>query len=171
MNKISKEELRGLFESATDSSHTGEAHRRLYKKKGLFLFREAISGETILTVVAGKLETLKRAQENDVILRNISIGSSAETYVISKEKFDERYDPLYSTPHLLDGQEWGEAEAKGVLDAFMYIGDSILFDAPWGEEMMCHQGDFIGRPVPGADDDIYRVEKDSFYLTYESMES
>lgn len=169
MKEISKEELRSMFEDALEPTAMGECHRQLYKKKGLFFFRAPVEGETILTIVAGKLETFKRAEESDIIIRNVSLGSSAETYVISKKKFNERYDPLYSTPHIIDGLEWGEAEAKGVLDAFMYIGEPIGFKAPWGEDMVCEQGDFIGRPVPGAEDDIYRVEKETFYLTYEKM--
>jgi hypothetical protein len=55
------------------------------------LFRQAIDGETILTIVSGKLETIKLAKDTDVILRNIEIGGSAELYAINEESFKKRY--------------------------------------------------------------------------------
>ena len=31
-------------------------------------------------------------------------------------------------------------------------------------------GDFISRPVPGDENDIYRIEKDTFNLTYSEVD-
>jgi hypothetical protein len=41
--------------------------------------------------------------------------------------------------------------------------------APWNEQMMCVEGDFIARPVPGDESDIYRIEKDTFFMTYKEV--
>ncbi len=65
---LSKKQLRALFESN---------EKVPYKKLGRFLSRCAVPGETILSIVDGKLETMKIAPFGDVVLRNIQLGSSA----------------------------------------------------------------------------------------------
>jgi hypothetical protein len=161
--RLTKEQLLKFFESQ---------EKRTYLKYGQFLYRNAIEGETILTVVNGKLETIKTAEKNEVVLRNISIGSSAETYVISYDKFVDRYTST-PTQKLIDGQFWSIAEAKGKIEAFEFtqyqlvIGEpTIIFDAPWNEEMICYRGDYLARPIPGCNNDIYRIERETFNLTY-----
>jgi hypothetical protein len=77
---LTKEEVAQIF---------NERPRKFFKKKGQFLFRPAIPGETIMTIVAGRLETFKKASEKDIVIRNIEIGSSAEVYIISGEKFEK----------------------------------------------------------------------------------
>jgi hypothetical protein len=189
MKEITKEALQVIFEGCP---------RKLYKKRGHYLFRPAIGGETVLTVVAGKLETFKRSNPGDIVLRNIEIGSSAETYMVPDTTFYKRYNLLSSKgrvsweelkkksdsagcdhmmawvdmaglSHWVDGQKWYEAEAVGQVEAFPYVGEPIQFQAPWSELMMCVEGDFIARPVPGDVGDIYRIEKDTFYLTYKEV--
>jgi len=166
---ISKKDLFDLFESQ---------ERKHYKKRGRFLSRLAVQGETILTIVDGKLETLKVATKEDVILRNIEIGSSAETYIISKKKFEERYDDAFEH-HTIDGQPWFVVIAKGEIEAFCFghnitgtaaLPEPIQFMAPWGEQMLCNPGDFLARPLPGDEFDIYRIEKKTFDLTYSLKE-
>lgn len=156
-NELLQLDIYNLFEKAS---------RKFYKKKGRFLYRKAVNEETILTIVSGHLETLKKAALGDVIIRNIEIGSSAETYIISGEKFVNRYDPL-EIRHIIDGQEWFEALAKGRCEAYEYSGEEIRFKAPWGEPMICVTGDFMARPVPGDAHDIYRIERQTFLQTYE----
>jgi hypothetical protein len=141
--------------------------KETYQKRGTFLFRASFTSETVLTIVAGKLETIKQAKPGDIILRNIEIGSSAEFYIINEETFLKRYDPIYTgTLMLIDGLEWRRAYAKGQVNAFCYIGVPIKFIAPWGEEMICEPGDYLANPIGGAEDDIYRIEKDTFIQTY-----
>jgi len=156
MKTISKEEVKALFENQI---------KKRFKKSGIFLWRIPEEAETVLTIVSGKLETLKTAKpHSDVIIRNIQIGSSAETYIIDKEKFEKRYSTGYEF-FLVDGKKWYKAEAKGEVMAFCYSGESIEFIAPWGEKMLCEDGDFIAQPVGGSPDDIYRIEKETFKQT------
>lgn len=162
---LSKEEISQIF---------NERPRKLYRKKGKYLFRPAREGETILTIVSGRLETFIKATKNDVIMRNIEIGSSAETYIISESMFNSRYEVVQEyteknvmpVRHYIDQQEWVEVVAKGRCEALEYRGDRITFMAPWNVEMECFEGDYLARPVPGAVDDIYRIERDTFFLTY-----
>lgn len=153
---VQKNEIVCLFEGT---------EKKLYKKKGEFLFRPSVPGETILTIVSGKLETLKTAAEKDIIIRNIEIGSSAETYIIKEEIFKNRYE-ITQISYLIDNQTWLKCFAKGWVEAFCYSGETIEFMAPWGEKMMCESGDFIARPVPGEPQDIYRIERNTFLQTY-----
>jgi hypothetical protein len=160
MKRLTKQGILNIFNENT---------KNVYKKKGRFLFRKANPGETILTIVAGQLETIKTTVEGDIILRNIEIGSSAETYVISDVKFIERYSRPTTKPepyYIIDGIWWGEAYAKGSIEAFEYHGEDIVFEAPWGVDMMCVYGDYIARPVGGDIDDIYRIERKTFEKTY-----
>ena len=156
----SKQEIFDLFESQ-QKDH--------YVKRGKFLCRIADSIETVLTIVSGKLETFKKASIGEAIIRNIEIGSSAETYIISKEMFEKRYT-VTDESHLVDGSTWHVAIAKGEVEAFQYQGGTISFMAPWDEEMICYAGDYIARPVPGDANDIYRIEKATFDMTYSKKE-
>ena len=145
--------------------------KQAYQKRGTFLFREAYKNETVLTIVSGKLETIKEANVGDIIVRNIEIGSSAETYILDPRMFDKRYDAIYEgTPLLIDGLEWRKATAKGQVNAFCYMGVPITFFAPWGQEMLCEFGDYLASPIGGNEDDIYRIEKDTFAQTYSIIE-
>ena len=141
------------------------------------MYRTAIPHETILTIVSGKLETIKTADESDIVLRNIELGSSAETYIISWKKFTERYDAeIVFLPYIIDGQEWTVVTAKGIVEAFEYkIGPGVIpatisFVAPWNEEMICNDGDFLARPQNGDKNDIYRIEKETFKQTYRKIQ-
>ena len=158
MKRLSQEELYNLFESE---------ERLTFKKRGRFLVRPAREGETILTIVAGKLETIKKAKKKDVVIRNIEVGSSAETYIIDEEKMKLRYI-LTPEAHTVDGVDWVVALAQGRVEAFMYLEpEPITFEAPWGEDMICYFEDFIARPIPGEPRDIYRIERATFDQTYE----
>ena len=163
MNKT-KSEIQELFRAAVEDGRTST-----YRKQGTFIARYAIPGETVLTVVTGKLETLKTCGPipDQIILRNIIIGSAAETYMVGADKFADRYDcDWFSQPMYIDGLLWHKAYAKGRIQAFEYMGSPISFEAPWGESMLCHPGDFIANPIGGNPEDIYRIERATFYQTY-----
>ena len=144
MRTLDKQEIFTLFESQP---------RLRYKKKGMFLYRTATFAETVLTIVAGKLETYKTANVGDAILRNLEIGGSAETYIIDGKKFEGRYDCTQES-HTIDGNSWKVCLAKGMIEAFEYGGgqgnrvEEIKFMAPWDAEMICHPGDFLAPPFP-----------------------
>jgi hypothetical protein len=161
MKELSKKEVFDLFEIQI---------RKSYKKSGSFIWRFPNDCcETILTIVSGKLETIKVARaDRDVILRNIEIGSSAEIYTIDKEKFYQRYE-TNAKSFRIDGMDWDGCDAKGKAEAFCYHGETIRFMAPWDEEMLCEDGDYIARPIPGKPEDIYRIEKETFNQTYKEL--
>ena len=156
MKKLTPTELLELFKSNTTKK---------YDKRGRFIVRKATQGETILTIVSGKLETINTANENDIVIRNIELGGSAETYILTLETYLKRYE-LVGSIMLIDGIEWIEVKPKGSVNAFQYVGEPISFTAPWGEEMMCVEVDWIGNPVGGSESDIYRIEKEAFEKTY-----
>jgi len=157
MKILTKKEVKALFEEQT---------KKNYKKSGNFLCRIPEEEETVFTIVSGKLETFKTATPfKDVIIRNIQVGSSAETYIVNVENFEKRYSFSYKS-FLVDGKRWYMAEAKGEVMAFCYHGETIEFDALWGEKMLCEDGDYIAQPVGGSPDDIYRIEKQTFIQTY-----
>jgi hypothetical protein len=130
MKTLSKQEIYTFFEFQK---------REHYKKRGRFLFRSAVQNETILTIVDGKLETLLKTKNDEIILRNIELGSSAETYVIAKDLFEKRY-VITEENHIIDNQNWTVVLAKGEIEAFCYSGNltfhigneeqSIQFMAP-----------------------------------------
>jgi hypothetical protein len=153
---LSKAEIKAIF----------DAHaKQVYQKKGTFLARYAEPGETILTIVAGRLETLAAAEWGDVILMNIVVGSFAERYKVPQETFIKRYDTTEQTI-VTDGHSWMMVKAKGKVNAFQYFGPSVQFEAPWGEMMDLQNGDWLGNPVGGSEDDIYRIERETFEKTY-----
>lgn len=142
----------------------------VYQKKGSFLSRPAVFGETILTIVAGKLETIKTVTEISIVLRNIEIGSSAETYIISEENFKKRYTKTGDVVKI-ENKWWSKVFANGQVTGFFYTGEEITILAPWNEPMLVVNGDFIGCPVGGDPNDIYRIEKETFALTYHELDA
>ena len=177
---LSKEQIFELFNTA---------EKKQYQKRGRFLFRLATAPETVLTIVSGKLETIKTAVVGDIVLRNIEIGSFAETYIVSEDTFKKRYDvvvepcfvhdksfterynPAQRKVYWIDNIRWCEAKAKGQIDAFRYERDDPFeFMAPWNELMLCEKGDYIARPIGGDENDIYRIEKNTFQQTYTLIE-
>jgi len=154
-----KEEILQFFESQA---------REWYKKRGLILFRHADPQETVLTIVAGRLETINTAGEDEIVVRNIEIGSSAEIYIMKEAVFTKRYEMQKKT-YSIDGRVWTEAVAKGVVEAFCYHGDSFEFIAPWDEMMLCEDGDCIARPEGSDQSDIYRIDKKTFAETYRKI--
>lgn len=164
--KLTKDEIFNYFESNT---------RVWFKKYGKFIYRSADLGETILTIVSGKLETIKTAGINEIVIRNIEIGSSAETYIISWKKFCERYNPELQQNYIIEGLTWHVANAKGIIEAFEYnnenwFSEPITFMAPWNEEMILTLGDWLARTKDGDKNDIYRIEKETFHKTYKKLD-
>lgn len=150
--------LQALFFARTDPS-------RIYRKRGEYLDRPAGVGETVLTIVADRLETLKTAGFGHVVLMNLAVGQSAERYIVSPDMFARRYERRDETL-FVDGFAWRKARARGLVQGFLYEGESVRIMAPWGEAMIVEPGDFIARPVDGAETDIYRIERRTFEATY-----
>jgi len=130
-----------------------------FQKKGEVQARKAVEGERIDTVINGELETTNVAKKGDVVVK----GVKNEEYIMSKEKFDNRYS----------GGEVGDTfstfKAKGKTWAMEYVGKPIEFVASWGEKMILKTGDFLCNPEKDKPGDLYRIEKSAFAETYEKV--
>lgn len=128
----------------------------LYKKVGAVMARLAKIGEEIVTVIDGKVETKNTAKENDVIIK----GLKGEEYIIGHEKFKARY-----TVNNLVSSEFSSYEPNGTCIAYEYQGESMVFTAPWNEDMIVHNGDFLAT-TDSTVPEVYRIERDAFFKTY-----
>lgn len=131
----------------------------LYKKVGSVMARLAKVGEEIVTVIDGKVETKNTAKENDVVIK----GLKGEEYIIGQEKFKARY-----TVNKPVSAEFSTYEPNGTCIAYEYQGENMVFMAPWNEEMIVHNGDFLATTdafIP----EVYRIERDAFFKTYQKL--
>ena len=130
---------------------------RHYKKLGFVTARSG-NNETIITVIDGVTETQNFATPDDMVIT----GASGEVYATSKAKFMTRYDPVVGEP--------GRYQAKGECCAAEVPAnvEPFSFMAPWGEDMICHPGDFLA--TTDVNDpllkDLYRIERVTFEKTY-----
>ncbi|MCK9429036.1 MAG: hypothetical protein M0R17_03370 [Candidatus Omnitrophica bacterium] len=157
---LSKTELINLF----NSNQT-----KRYAKSGKFIYRKALPNELIVSVLDNKIETTNISNnEFNCVIQNITVNGKNETYLITEKVFNNRYINT-KAQITYNNNIWLIVIPKGETDAFEYIGESITFLAPWNEEMICNFGDYICK-VPDTVDDIYRIEKDTFNLTYKLKE-
>lgn len=166
MNKLTSEEVQKIFQ---------DGEKKDYEKFGKFLFRGGRPGETVLTILNGRLETVNQATVDDTVVKNLNVHGFAEMYVINSEKFKQRYQIINKDPFVIDNVTWGHCTPIGKARAMQYQGEPMKFDAPWGEEMACVSGDYIASPLDdeGNSDpkDIYRIEKSTFEDTYKLIGS
>ncbi len=156
--------IKNLFEE-----QVGLGNVKRYRKTSKVLWRRPLPGETIVTTCGGTIETIRTIEtgyENKcVVVMNIQIGTSAELYIINDDKFFPRYI-MCEKVFAVNGQRWELAIAQGEVDGHVYNSMDITFDAPWGESMLLTKGDMLVR-IPGTEDDIYRIARNEFDLTYE----
>ncbi len=128
-------------------------------------------GGKLETVVNSKVETTKTYAAGDFIL----LGTEGERFVLSADKFHERYDAAnaqapedqalarqgYKT-YRPTGQAWAQQfDEKGIAANF----PAGKFMAPWGSEMIIEPGDWLATTVPLANE-VYRIEQNAFRKTY-----
>ena len=155
--KKSKAYIQSLFEVARVDNNV-----KKYKKVSEVFARPAIDGEKIITIINGEEETVNIAGKNDVVIQ--SLGKNKEEYIIDEYKFQDRYDLLENEDNIPEG--FKRYRSKGFCYAFKYSGESVHFIAPWGEDMLLKDGDYIVSTDLYELDDIYRIEKDVFKETY-----
>lgn len=132
--------------------------------------RPAKAGEIVITTIKGEgKETQSRpALEGDWVVRNRCPETGNEEYLVSADKFTERYEATGSPP----GQDgWREFRPMGKEVRFVILapGDGpFSFTAPWGEDMVARPGDAIVQD-PSDEKDVYRVARASFDCTYELL--
>ena len=110
------------------------------------------SSKVVITVLPDGKETKNVASQGDIIVS----GVSGEKYVIRAEKFSKLYvgkigEDVYP--------EQGERMVA------RYEGQSaVSFRAPWGEDMILKNGDYVVREKDGSG--FYRIAKAEFEKTY-----
>jgi hypothetical protein len=164
--ELSRDEVRALVEEADARGLV----RRARKTKPVDA-RPARPGEVVVTVLAGEgVETRsKPAREGDWVVRNRCEATGNEEYLVSADKFEERYRGS-GKPAGSDG--WREHVPLGADVRFFFLSSDhgeFSFEAPWGEQMVARPGDAI---VQNPDDpaDTYRVAGAAFDCTYEVVE-
>jgi len=158
MKKMNRDEIQKLHQHISDG---------IYQKYGKVIVRPAEKDETIITTIDGQIETIKTASPTDVVIRNITIDSSGETYIIGWDKYQDRYDYAEGPSLKIDGLWWKPAVPVGRVIGGFYKGEDVHFAAPWGEDMVLKDGDFLASPYPVDDPtDVYRIAKKEFHQTY-----
>jgi hypothetical protein len=160
----SRAEIQAFFEKNAEKHRTFQKHVIVY-------IRYAIEKELVFTMVNGKLETIKQAQKGDYVILNPTIGGSGERYVREAAAVRERYDIMPDTTVMIEGSHWYQAQSKGFVKGFVYEGEPIRFEAPWGEAMILEPGDFLANSLSDGPDFIYRIEAGAFRDTYQPAEA
>ena len=127
-----------------------------YLKQGAVNAKLAVKDEKVKTEIDGVVETVNTAKENDVVIK----GSSNELYLINIDKFKARYNVEKEL-----SSDYQEYKAIGECFAFEFKGEGFSFIAPWGEEMIVENGDFLASPNAEITE-VYRIEKNAFKKTY-----
>ena len=142
-----------------------------YQKIAPVLWRFAVPGESLIVICDGKVETIQKVRDDQIVVKAIALGTEAETYAIDASTFRDKYNPQKGSPLNLGGVRWDRAEPqpKPTIDAAPYNAEPFTFIAPWGEEMPCNDGDWLVRTI-GKENDIYRIEKNAFAKTYKVSE-
>lgn len=108
------------------------------------------------TYIDGELETTKSIVPGDMIIT----GPKNEEYSINQKKFFDLYVTVNPVEDLLINNEY---ISKPVIVQAVQCKTPFTFTAPWGEDMICKEGDYF---VYRADNDAYRIEKEVFDKTY-----
>ncbi|RWZ87226.1 MAG: hypothetical protein EO766_11920 [Hydrotalea sp. AMD] len=151
--QISKTEIQQIFHSQTSN--------RFYKFREVQA-RKAIPCEVVVTVINGEIETKNVADQDSVVVMNITT-KSREQHIISTTKFASRYQNGENIT-----EDWSTFQPIGEVDAMEWFEDSVEFEAPWGELMIIHKGDFLCG-IPDSPTDIYRIARAEFFDTYSNQ--
>lgn len=143
---MSQKEAKTYYDNLDSEENTYQ------KKKLTFDVKIAEKPEKVITTIDGKKETGNTAKKNDYILT----GTKGEKYVLTPEKFNQRY---------IMNAKTGKAETKQVKTKAKIAKENVRFMASWGEEMIAEPGDAL----VNNNGEIYRIEKGAFANTYEKV--
>lgn len=130
--------------------------------------RPAKVGEIIVTVIKGEgKETQSRpAGAGDYVVRNRCPETGNEEYLVSADKFADRYKAT-GAPVNPDGWQEFQPVGREVRVLILEAEEApFSFVAPWGEPMVARPGDAIVQDLKD-EKDVYRVARASFDCTYE----
>jgi hypothetical protein len=130
--------------------------------------RPARVGEIIASVIKGEgTETQSRpARIGDYVVRNRCPETGNEEYLVSADKFADRYKPTGARASR-DGWQEFQPVGKEVRVLILATDEApFSFVAPWGEPMVARPGDAMVQDLTD-ERDVYRVARASFDWTYE----
>lgn len=145
----------------------------VYHKKGGVFAKLVDKTQSVDTVIAGIKETTNTANEGDFIIQNGT--SEGEFYVLTADKLQKRYTISFEVevPSDLLKEGFQYYKALGACKAIEYTEEmgsqEFHFRASWGEDMLCQVGDMLVSPINNGniENEVYRIEKNSFRETYE----
>ena len=111
--------------------------------------------QPVVTITSDGKETQNVAEPQDIIMS----GPSREQYVVKASKF----------PKLYDGKIKGTItpeQGVRIVARVDNINQDITFKAPWGEDMILKQGDYL---VKDADQGYYRIAQKEYDETYNKI--
>lgn len=111
----------------------------------------AEKSQPVVTMTADGKETQNVAEVNDIIMS----GPSQEQYVLKAAKFPKLYSGQIGGPVTTDQSPRMVAHYTGQ--------DTVMFKAPWGEDMVLKPNDYL---VKQDDGQHYRIAKLEYEQTY-----
>lgn len=131
---------------------------KTYEKFGKVQFETSQSVQEVVTSINGQEETRNTAQIGDYIIT----GVSGEKYVLTPKKFMQNYEIEEYSYFNMTGT--AKVQPQPRFAAQWNLENQLIFTAPWGEQMICNQGDYL---VAAQDfSEVYRIEKSVFEQTY-----
>ena len=124
-----------------------------YAKRAWISARPGKVGEEIVTVMKDNHKETKNTVKNegDMVVTN----PSGEQYIIEAKTFAKKYE--------IDPHNPERYRPIGGLQEFMILKENVMFEAPWGEQMMIKKGGALN--VTNMDD-IYGIQQSEFLETY-----
>lgn len=133
----------------------------VFKKQGLVSAHKASAGEEVITTLnSGAQETVNTANEGDWIVTN----PSGEKYIISPEKFENRYEST---------ADFGVYQAKGFCRAILNpFEEPIEIMASWGSPQTGDENCMIADTCDAngnVDGEPYLIDGPAFAETYKAV--
>ena len=139
------------------------------KTQLLVFIRPAVDGEKIEVYTSDGKETDCYGHTGEFVVRNAT--SALNEYIIRADKisrYEESNESIDCPADLPENYKLYRAkgEIRGLLVNCNNFGlpDPFYFIAPWGEAMICRDGDVLARPE--GENEIYRITQVEFNETY-----
>ena len=143
-----------------------EEKGHLFLKKINILAKEALGGEEVQTITSDGLETVNHAKKGDFLVKNKT--GAGEIYIVSPDTFHKKYVFLHEAEDgFSEYRSTGKVialELKASLLAELDLPSPFYFEAPWGEDMIAKEGDFLAMPPDKGQ--VYRIARKEFFETY-----
>lgn len=163
MPDLSQPEMLALFRPVLD------AEGIVFRKKQNVFAKKMQDEAVVVSETSDGFETMNHADIGDYLVKNQT--TAGEMYVLKADKFEQRYQWLRAAE---EGFE--EYRPTGRVTAVeltperqeaMKLPSTFHFEAPWGEDMVAKEGDYIAMPPDGRE--VYRIARKEFFETYEIL--